>query len=374
MYTLKDLKEREKVQSHTFVHFSEGTPYSILGWSDYKKFNEKMNEALLSINNKYGVKIYLQEHEDIHFRNSFYWIYSFSVSDHDVLTCINNELKNTINDIIIIFSEKLGSLCIFNNQDYNFNNHMHPELASYYYHMIFSFDVYLKPEHPPKIKSYSKENIDLSLFYEDLPVNEFKKIVRDYFDKGCRSEHMSYLSVIDGFHSSKYEENKTLKEECFPLIQYLDERKITDDARIKLGLKKDNFDAKIILKSDCDNNDCNNFVIIELTSAIPDYDHLLLSITSQASINGYLPLKNMHEFKNQFDMFPDKIVEAINKKHNKEYDDERILIVNMPMEYSYQNEDYIINEIINEVKERVTQGKGKFTEIVLNHKKLFRIF
>jgi hypothetical protein len=82
----------------------------------------------------------------------------------------------------------------------------------------------------------------------------------------------------------------------------------------------------------------------------------------------------MHDLKKEFDMFPDKIVRAINLKHEKEYGDERVLIVNMPMEYTYQNEGYIIDEILKEVKERVVRGKGSFVEIVLNDKKIIRLF
>ncbi|RUR93707.1 hypothetical protein [Pectobacterium polaris] len=44
------------------------------------------------------------------------------------------------------------------------------------------------------------------------------------------------------------------------------------------------------------------------------------------------------------------------------------------VDLDYQNEGYIIGEILKEVKEKVIRGKGDFFEILLNDKKIMKIF
>ncbi|HHJ4582717.1 TPA: hypothetical protein ACQJXY_005162 [Citrobacter freundii] len=366
MIDINSFEKMEGTQSHTFINFSQGVPYTTLGWSSYKKFNKKMNDILLKVKDEFDVDVYLQEYEDINIAENFYWIYSFSVNEKDILININSFIKSNINDVMnCFFIKEDDELYSFNNHDENFKNYMHPFLAIYYCHMVFTYDMYIEPTHPPREKSYSKATFDISKVSAIMKLSEFKKTINDYISITSHSEHYEYMYADDGFFSSKYEGNKTLREECLPIIKYVEYKNIPKDLYIQLGIKKDNFDAKIF-------ND-KFAIILEITSAVPDHDHHYLSIRKRVTPEGYLPVKNMHDLKKEFDMFPDKIVRAINLKHEKEYGDERVLIVNMPMEYTYQNEGYIIDEILKEVKERVVRGKGSFVEIVLNDKKIIRL-
>ncbi|MCI4236525.1 hypothetical protein [Dickeya dianthicola] len=367
MIDINSFEEMERTQSHTFINFSQGVPYTILGWSSYKNFNNKMNNILLEVKGEFDIDVYLQEYEDINIADNFYWIYSFSVNEKDILVNVNSFIKNKINDVMnCFFVKEDDELYSFNNHDENFKERMHPFLANYYCHMVFTYDTYIKPTHPPREKSYSKDTFDISKVSAVMKLSEFKKIINDYMNATNHSEHHEYMYADDGFFSSKYEGNKTLREECLPILKYVKYKNIPEDLYIQLGVKKDNFDAKIF------NDKCT--IILEITSAVPDHDHHYLSIRKSVTFDGYFPVKNMHDLKKEFDMFPEKIVKAINSKHEKEYGDERTLMVNMPMEYTYQNEGYIIGEILKEVKEKVIRGKGGFFEILLNDKKIMKLF
>ncbi|MBI6504027.1 hypothetical protein JEO93_07350 [Proteus mirabilis] len=360
-------EEIEKTQSHTFINFCQGIPFTILGWEKYRGFNDKMNGILLSIKNNFDIDVYLQEYEDINIDRNFYWIYSFSTEDNNKLLDINSFLKENIDCVMNYYFQKDESgLYSFNNHDSFFKEYMHPELAGYYVHMVVSYDTYIKPIHPPREKSYQKKLFDLSKISDVIKISEFKKIIMDYMSSTDPLEHHEFMFADDGFFSSKYEGNKTLREEFLPIIKFIKYYKIPENLDIQLGTKKYNFDAKIFHDK--------NSIILELTSALPDHDHFYLSLRKGVSPDGYFPVKNMHDLKKEFDMFPEKIVTAINDKHAKKYKDKRILIVNMPMEYTYQNEDYIINEIVKEVKAKVTQGKGNFIAIILNDKKMIELF
>ena len=81
----------------------------------------------------------------------------------------------------------------------------------------------------------------------------------------------------------------------------------------------------------------------------------------------------MSQLKNEIDSIPSKIVEVINKKHQKNYSDNRILLVIVQSEYVYQGEEYIIQEILKEVKAKTE--KGNFDEILLLcDKRFYSIF
>lgn len=367
MMDISVFEEKEATQSHTFISFSQGTPYTVLGWKTYKEFNKRMNDILFKIKEEFDVDIYLQEYEDIHIERSFYWIFSFETNENDKLSNINIVLKKSIHDVMDCFFKKEESDSYsFNNSDECFKEYMYPELANYYCHMVITYKIYLKPTHPPKEKSYRKEFLDTSRINKLTKVSEFKEIIMDYMKIKDHSEHYEYLSADDGFFSSKYEVNKTLREEFLPIIEYIKYKEIPNDSYIQLGTKKYDYDAKIFNDENCN--------ILELTSAVPDHDHHYLSIRKRVTADGFLPVKNMHDLKKEFDMFPDKIVAAINKKHKRGYEDKRTLIINMPMEYTYQNEEYIIDEILKEVKERVVQGKGNFIQILLKDKKIITLF
>lgn len=103
MIDINSFEKMEGTQSHTFINFSQGVPYTTLGWSSYKKFNKKMNDILLKVKDEFDVDVYLQEYEDINIAENFYWIYSFSVNEKDILININSFIKSNINDVMNCF-------------------------------------------------------------------------------------------------------------------------------------------------------------------------------------------------------------------------------------------------------------------------------
>lgn len=75
------LKSKEQSQSHTFVLFPYGTPYTYLGWSRYRKFNNILNEFLKNFGKILKKKFYIHEHEVINIDKCFVWVISFFEED-----------------------------------------------------------------------------------------------------------------------------------------------------------------------------------------------------------------------------------------------------------------------------------------------------
>ncbi|MCF9045740.1 hypothetical protein [Acinetobacter nectaris] len=355
---------KENNQSHTFIFFYNGLPYVDLGWEAYKKFNDLILNLLCDFKEKYDVDIYLHEREVIHIDKFFFWCFSFSELTIERKNQIATELKEAIEKIASCF-EKLSDTDIFNNNDDSFNDFFIPDFLEYYVQIVANYDVVLEATHPPKDKTYQKEDLNLNALRDEIYVLEFKNIINEFLSLNSDAG-MSYRHAPDGFFTNKYRSNKYLREELIPTQYFIIHKKISDTSKIKFGVEQENFDAKII------NYKENIEIILEITLACPENDHKLFSLLQQAGIS-HLPMKTMSQLKNEIDSIPSKIVEVINKKHQKNYSDNRILLVIVQSEYVYQGEEYIIQEILKEVKAKTE--KGNFDEILLLcDKRFYSIF
>lgn len=262
---------------------------------------------------------------------------------------------------------KISEKSLINNHDHDFFDFFTPDLGEFYVSLVANANYELQPSHPPRGKSYQKEDINLDVFKSDITASEFKELIKKYLS--CESfDDLSYKYAPDGYFSNKHRSNKYLREEFVPAYFFMIWLKISDSAIIKFGIERANFDVKI------DDIINNKEIILEITLACPKNDHFLFSLLTQLK-HGVFPLKTMAYLKKEIDTLPEKIVEAINKKQKKDYQDKRILMVVIQEEYTYQGEDYIINEIINEVRENIPKGNGKFEEIImLCGKKFYGVF
>jgi hypothetical protein len=354
MLDYNDIQEKENRQSHSFVLFDQGPPYCELGWKSYKIFNEMINQFLFEFKKEHGVVVYLYEHEIIMIERAFLWGFSFFEESPKEREKLTYYLKRGIYDIMEVFPT-LKDRGILNNHENGFELDM--DLAQHYADLVMGADYMLNHTYtPPKEKTYTKELIDLNKFKEHMTTSDFKKLVHANTSLSSSSD-LSYIFALDGYHSNKYRENKYLREEFVPIIKYLKYKSIPDSSIIYLGIEKENFDAKI---TDTSNG---KEIILEITSGGPKDDHLLLSLINQS--NGVFPLLTKAKLKKEFDSLPSRIIKSIQHKHNKNYKDKRVLLVTVPSEYTYQAEDYVIKEILKEVRASVHMGKGNFTEVIM---------
>ncbi|MFW4827434.1 hypothetical protein ACOAP1_29280 [Pseudomonas aeruginosa] len=357
--------KKEQQQSHSFIFFDQGPPYYELGWKKYRQFNNLINECLQNFRTDHGVEIHLYEHEIISVEAAFLWGFSFFETDPQEREKLTGLLLSEIAKIMDSFPTLKGR-GILNNHGSDFC--LPPDLAMHYTDLVWNAEHSLEPSYrPPKEKSYPKKDIDLELFKKTISVADFKKLIREHLSISSGSD-LSYIHAPDGFFSNKYRANKYLREEFLPLSYFLTKRSTQDHATLELGTEKENFDAKITNKGN------DQETIIEITLGCPKNDYLLHSLASQTN-DGTFPLRTMAYLKKETDTLVARITKAIEEKHDKNYQDKRILMVIVPSEYTYQAEEYIIKEIIEEVRDSVNQKKGNFTEIImLCGKKFFTLF
>jgi hypothetical protein len=326
-----------------------------LGWKDYKSFNHLIAETLREFKNVHGVDVYVYEHEIIVVERAFLWDFCFFETDPVKRDKLSKCLNQSINLIMVKFSQFNGRTAINNHE-----NGFTPDIywVNFYAELILYAEIELKHVYsPPKEKSYEKEDLDLGQFRKSLTVEEFKKKVQAY-NSMSSVEDFLYLSALDGFFTNKSRSNKYLREEFIPIMYFLDRRMIPISSVLTLGIQHENFDAKIT------DTETDQEIIIEITMGSPKNDHLLFPIIDQTSF-GSFPLKTMDYLKKEKDSLPEKIIEAIEKKHKKNYQDHRLLMVVVQPEYTYQNEDYVIEEIVKEVRNSISLGKGSFQEIIM---------
>lgn len=359
------LEPKEHSQSHTFVLFPFGTPYTYLGWNNYRKFNKILNKYLSDSGKVIKKKFYIHEHEVITIDKCFVWVISFFEKDINKQIAISNHLIMSLKMLIDGFcSEDAQDIIIANSKGNNFN-----EILEYrntldlyeYYLSLIDFgeeEIKLKDIQKPEEKTFEMPLPDLNSFEGELNVGDFVKKIDDYLYKPDIQKRHQMIFAHDGYWSTKYPALKLLREEFIPLKYFIKKFNISDKDTIHLGFERLNYDACFT------SFDKNNKTIVEITAAIPKEDHLLLSLFKQSPFLRF-PVKNQHKLKLYKDSIPEKIINAIDKKHEKNYPQGRILIVTLPLEYVYQGEEYIIDEIVNEVSHNCIKGKGGFSKILL---------
>lgn len=160
-----------------------------------------------------------------------------------------------------------------------------------------------------------------------LKIENFINYVDDYIIKV--SNNLEYSS---NFLLQPNEKFKNLREEYFIINEFIKFRKIDKNKNIYLGKKSENWDAKI--------NYNNENLIIEVTQAIPDNEHLTRIVLAQNMYGLKCFSLNLRQiYQDGLNSFPNKIVEVINKKHEKNYNDNRILIVGILNEFAYDEAD-----------------------------------
>ncbi|MCH2559499.1 MAG: hypothetical protein MK005_19670 [Alcanivorax sp.] len=350
---MNEINKKEEKQSHSFFPFLHGSPYCVLGWKKYRLFNNEINDFLSEFNGDFDVKVYVYEHEVTHIEDFFLWGFSFIQEDPGRRDKLSDIL---INKLMVIFGKYFSfeGECFLNNHREDFDNSLSPDLMKIYIDLVLSFEMEVDLKYnPPKTRTYKKSDFDMSAFDEPVKVIEFASIINDYIALNS-TEDLIYRSAPDGYFSNKFRGNKYLREEFVPLLGFIRARKISGEAYIKLGVQDENYDAKIV--------DNEEELIIEITLGAPKYDYLYLTATKSNGAS-VLPLKVLAHLKKEMDSLAGRIILSIEKKHNKNYEDERLLLVVVQSEYTYQNEAIVVDEVLREVRGSIS--RGNFKEIVL---------
>jgi hypothetical protein len=349
-----DLYKLEAEQFHGFVCFPEGNPKVTLGWSTHSTLVEAINSTLTFFKSELNTEVYFHEHEYLIYEDYFIWWFSFFEKDPLVKNQVASELERKINDVLRAFPDTADKEFVRTDQPDFIPD---PDFLMHYFSIVEGADLELKSREAPKDKSYEKEPVDISLFDSPMSVVAFKAIIDNYFQNSTE-ENLSYFAAEDGFFSTRRPENKLLREELLPIFYYLKKIKAADDEILSFGLKADIFDLKI------SQADGLTKEILEITWALPEGDHKLLSLVAQVG-SGFLPVKNRANFKKMSDSLGEKIVSAINGKHKKQYPDQRSLLVVIPQDYTYQGDESLIQETITQVQQSLVGGKRKFEKIYL---------
>lgn len=350
----------------------------------------------------------------------------FDFSNNDIVNILNNEfLDKEFEDIIKIFEnlnifkhiyffkdkikkEETSGLCPGKSVDWLISK-FYPELEKYFYESDGKYFLYIIVEYKKErvyfqacknlilslkklFKLYNIHNRIFSSLYcrncekvsfhlickgiyfsyklDDIKIPRYDKPqkeilrevpsklkIKDFFEYVNQSVNDIYndLQEVANFQLQTDNKFKKLREEYLAIVSYLIYLKIDENNEIFLGKEKEMWDAKVL--------STDNEIIIEVTQASADNEHITRVVLSQR-LYGYkgfsLYLRTIHQ--KGMNQFPNKIIEAINKKHDKNYNDNRVLIVSVLLEFAYEEIDIIMYWV--KVLRQET-FKGTFKEIWL---------
>ena len=182
-----------------------------------------------------------------------------------------------------------------------------------------------------------------------MNVAEFKrKMSEDAAKHMGLDEFSAYLK-----HDSR--DDKQLREELLAIYAMIEHRDLDDDAEIQIGGEKHDFDA------------CIAGEFIEITQALPNDEH---EIRKSVATGSTTPLQHAKHWNDQ-EQFPDVIIDAINKKHDKCYADTRTLVVVFDGDYASED-DSIIEEWISAIQ--ASTDKGSFDHVLLVERDRMKAF
>jgi hypothetical protein len=157
---------------------------------------------------------------------------------------------------------------------------------------------------------------------------------------------------------------KYLREEHIPILAFIEQSEIEADAELHLGRETEPWDAQIV-RAD------GEVIVIEVTQALP---HEAYRFREAVVANPKPPLEERTRHQRGIDEFPQPIIEAIDRKHEKNYPEARVLLVSVLGEYS-DEDDFVIKEWVREIQDG--SHRGGFADIYLVEMargRLFKIF
>jgi hypothetical protein len=181
----------------------------------------------------------------------------------------------------------------------------------------------------------------------------------------------------------KTREDKYLREEYLAIQAVVRHRAYPGETEIELGDEKKPWDARI-----------GGTDLLEIVQALPADEHVIRKAVAGGQAKIMVPVPNpepgepvelpvtgplarfLIHAEHAYDhfQFPRVIIEAIEKKHAKQYTDERTLVVVFDGDYS-REEDRVVRGWVDEVRQRTHRGVFKEVLLVeLARRKVFPLF
>lgn len=207
----------------------------------------------------------------------------------------------------------------------------------------------------------------------------------DEFDAKILEMAMARMGLkrFCGYLRHKTHEDKYFREEYLAIQAVVHHRRFPRHAVIELGDEREMWDARVA-----------GTELFEVVQALPTNEHVIRrSIAGEAMVimthvinpkpgePAKLPITGpVSRFLIQTEhahdqlQFPRVIVEAIEKKHEKQYADERTLIVVFDGDYSFE-EDRIVHGWVEAIRRQTHRGTFKEVLLVeLARRKVFPVF
>lgn len=197
---------------------------------------------------------------------------------------------------------------------------------------------------------------------DKITILEFKELLSEMATSRC--------GIASYFKSLKQEfrEDKYLREEYLPILAVTHYKGCEDAETIELGEETAPWDARL-----------NGSDILEVVQALPSKEHeIRKSIAgtqfTEVVVRTKVPRPKMAiqiEHAGDHFQFPQVIVDAINKKHDKHYSDNRTLVVAFDGDYSNED-DKVVEEWLDEIRKQT--DLGYFKEILLVEVSRLKVF
>lgn len=343
-------------------------------WREISNFKRSHKEHIKDI---YSFRESVHENEDCHEfipKISMYeYMSKYTDIDEGLFLSQNDCLFNYVvieykkNDLSLFINFKIAKMIKSFFLKYglavSIYNHKDKEILDFHASYQGIYDSYLLG-----MKKNKKQKIESNYDMKGKRIYSIVEFIK--FVDGIENDILQNLRIVEAAKIILQDERsyKYYREEYLNLSAYLKTTKISEFYEIEtieLGDEVKPWDAKLTYS--------DREEVIEITQAVPKYEHLVrqsLALTE----HGYRGLSLDLRSKNQYgiDSFPEPIIEAINKKHNKNYPERRVLIVGVLSEFAYENDD-IIDSWLDYVQRKTDIGDFKSIYIIIDGKKVFKI-
>ena len=205
----------------------------------------------------------------------------------------------------------------FNLECFNFKDEqLYKQYSNFFCHLFGIYEIAIDKEKIEKtqelIKTYNAPAKNINFDIKDTyKAKDFCKTISEIIDNFTLKDKSNFT-----YGASR--DYKILREEYFIIMLYLEKILKNDDAEVILGKKTKRWDAQI------------NGETIEVTIAVDKNEHL---VRKMLSANYPLPLSYLTNDQIAKDTILLTILESIKKKMEKNYGDNRILIVSTQREF-----------------------------------------
>lgn len=173
-------------------------------------------------------------------------------------------------------------------------------------------------------------------------------------DRTAAQRFLNDLALFKELRDGMKREHKARREEYFALIGYIKRKPISPDLDMELGGEAHDFDAKFINKS----KGAISEEVVEVVQALPSNEHKVRIARAKGRFTPQMLTDDLDDLHS----FPSPIIDAINRKHQKRYSDERTLLVSVRGDYTYES-DQVIEGWMPEI--RALTKLGGFTAIYI---------